>query len=149
MENAIWSSMLARRVAQALGYGVPDVTTEPEAVPYGPEAEAVVGELTETFRYLPLEKVRQALDFAEFLRTEKIVREPPAHRPTWAAEKLSEVRDLALFLRERYGAEQPADEKDYWTEEDQRDFTQASQRRLEEEDPWPEGDYPAGEQGNA
>ncbi len=139
METAIWSSLLARRVAEAIGYAVPETNPGPNAVPYGPEAEALVRELTETFRYLPLEKVRQALDFAEFLRIEKVEQEPPAHRPTWAAEKLAEVRDLALFLRERYGEDQPADEKDYWTEEDRQDMQREAWRRLEERDPYPWG----------
>ncbi len=130
MDTAIWSSLLARRAAEALGYAVPEAKPGPNAIPYGPEAEALVRELTETFRYLPLEKVRQALDFAEFLRTEKIDQEPPAHRPTWAAQKLAEVRDLALFLRERYGEAQPADEKDYWTEEDRQDMQREAWRRL-------------------
>ena len=137
MENAIWSSMLARRVAETLGYALPDGTPGPDTIPYGPDAEALVRELTETFRYLPLEKIRLAQDFAEFLRAEKVAREAAAQRPTWAALTLSEVRDLALFLREQYGEEQPADEKDYWTEEDRQDMQREVWRRLDAEDPYP------------
>lgn len=33
-------------------------------------------------------------------------------------DKLAEVRDFVLYLRERYARPRPADESDAWTEED-------------------------------
>jgi hypothetical protein len=58
-------------------------------------------------------------------------------------DKLEEVRKLVFSLKEHHGFEEPMDDSDEWTEEDRREFTEASMRRLEEEDPWPE------EPGNA
>jgi hypothetical protein len=52
--------------------------------------------------------------------------------------KLAEVRHLVLSLKERHGYHEPVDDSDEWTEEDRRAFTEASLRRLEEEDPWDE-----------
>jgi len=136
MENAPWSSLFARRIAETVGYGPPGASPGTSAIPSVPEAEKIVEEVTEAFRYLAPEKIQLALDFAEFLRTSKAeghdVTSPV--RQSWEAEKLAEVRDLALFLRSRYGAEQPADEKDYWTEEDRQDAQAEARRRLEEQD---------------
>jgi hypothetical protein len=53
-------------------------------------------------------------------------------------EKLADVRQCVLSLKERYGYKERVDDSDEWTEEDERDFTEASMRRLEEEDPWEE-----------
>ena len=65
-------------------------------------------------------------------------------------EKLQEVRTLVESLKERFGYGEPIDDSDEWTEEDERDFTLASLRRLEEEDPWPDEDsYPGEEPGDA
>lgn len=38
------------------------------------------------------------------------------------SEKVVEVRDFAIFLRERYGKEVIIDENDEWTDEDMKDF---------------------------
>jgi hypothetical protein len=138
-DPAMWSSLFAHQMAEALGYAVPGSNPEPSALPFGPEEGKIVREVTEAFRYLPPTKIQQALDFAWFLRKEKIdgYQMPPSIRRSWAAEKLIELRDLVLFLRGRYGREQPADEDDEWSDEDRRDMQLAARRRLEEEDPYP------------
>jgi uncharacterized protein YecA (UPF0149 family) len=51
-------------------------------------------------------------------------------------EKLQEVRALIESLKERFGYPEPTDDSDEWTEEDRREWTAASMRRLEQEDPW-------------
>jgi hypothetical protein len=136
VEEAIWSSLIARRVAQKLGYGLPDTPADAGAILFDADAEQVAKELCEAFRYLRPEQIRTATDFADFLRTNRLDG-AGVHRPTWVPQMFREVRDLALFLKERYGEDQPADEKDYWTDEDRRDAQLASWRRLEEEDPYP------------
>lgn len=52
------------------------------------------------------------------------------------AEKVREVRDFALFLKERSRRERPVDESGEWTDEDIRDFLAASLDYTEEEAPW-------------
>jgi hypothetical protein len=52
-------------------------------------------------------------------------------------DKLEEVRALVLSLKERYGYNEPTDDSDEWTEEDHRECSQASLKRLDEEDPYP------------
>jgi hypothetical protein len=47
------------------------------------------------------------------------------------AEKVAEVRDFAIFFRERYTNNQTVDESDEWTAEDLRDVTIASLRYVE------------------
>ena len=42
------------------------------------------------------------------------------------AEKVDEVKDFAIFLRERYGKTENIDESDEWNDEDLRDVTIAS-----------------------
>ncbi len=51
---------------------------------------------------------------------------------TLPTEKISEVKDFAVFLRERYGKAEIVDESDEWTEEDLRDVTIASLRYADE-----------------
>jgi len=41
-------------------------------------------------------------------------------------EKVREVRDFALFLKEQFQRGQPVNESDEWTDEDIRDFLEAS-----------------------
>jgi hypothetical protein len=41
-------------------------------------------------------------------------------------EKVAEVKDFAVFLRERYGKSESVDESDEWTEEDLQDAANAS-----------------------
>jgi hypothetical protein len=53
-------------------------------------------------------------------------------------DKLQEVRVLVTSLKERFGYDEPVDDSDEWTDEDRHEFTRASLRRLEEQDPWPE-----------
>ena len=48
------------------------------------------------------------------------------------AEKIDEVKDFAIFLRERYGKTENIDESDEWTDEDLKDFALASFRYFEE-----------------
>jgi hypothetical protein len=50
------------------------------------------------------------------------------------ADKLVEAKNFVLSLKERYGYDQPVDCSDDWTEDDERDATLASMRRLDEED---------------
>jgi hypothetical protein len=149
MENAIWSMHFARQIAQRLGYGPPDAPPGALGIDLGAEPERIIQEMTESFRYLPPEQINLALNYAAFLRAHAIDACHPAQRPFQMAEKLREVCDLTFFLRTRYGTSEPADEKDYWTDEDRREFQEAAWRRLEEEDPWPDDDYPLEEQGNA
>lgn len=42
---------------------------------------------------------------------------------TLPSDKVEEVQDFVLFLRERYGHAKAVDEGDAWTEEDLRDLT--------------------------
>jgi len=52
------------------------------------------------------------------------------------AEKIREVRDFALFLKERSQHVEPIDDRDEWTDEDIRDFLKASSRYADEAVPW-------------
>ena len=52
------------------------------------------------------------------------------------AGKVREVRDFALFLKERCQHPDPLDESDEWTDEDIRDFLKASSEYAEETLPW-------------
>lgn len=45
---------------------------------------------------------------------------------TLPAEKVDEVKDFAIFLRERYGQNESVDESDEWTDEDLQDVSNAS-----------------------
>ncbi len=50
-------------------------------------------------------------------------------------EKVAEVRDFVLFLRERYGVKEAVETIDYsdeWSDEDLRDFGIDTFRRLEQ-----------------
>ena len=51
-------------------------------------------------------------------------------------ERLQEVRDLVLSLKERYGYDEPTDDSDEWTDEDLREWTEASMKYLEQTDPY-------------
>lgn len=42
------------------------------------------------------------------------------------SDKVAEVKDFAVFLRERYGKSETVDESDEWSEEDLRDAAGAS-----------------------
>jgi hypothetical protein len=140
MENAIWSMHFAREIARILGYPPPEGSADlPGVEEYQAEADRIIDEIKEAFRYLHGgDKINQALDFARFLRTQDVPLQTVQRSWGRLPEKLREVRDYVLFLRQRYGDECPADEKDYWTEEDRRECTLASMKRLEEEDPWPD-----------
>lgn len=50
------------------------------------------------------------------------------------SEKLAEVKDFAVFLKERYGDQEIIDESDEWTDEDYRDASNASMRYADEFD---------------
>jgi hypothetical protein len=152
MENAIWSRHFAREVARTLGYPPPEGSADlPGVEEYRAEADGILDEITEAFRYLHANgKIDQALTLARFLRAEDVPLPTGQRSWGWLPQKLREVRDYVLFLRQRYGEEHPADESDEWTDEDRRDCTLASMRRLEEEDPWPEDDsYPEKEPEDA
>lgn len=49
------------------------------------------------------------------------------------SEKIDEVKDFAVFLRERYGNNESIDESDEWTDEDFRDAANASLNYAGEE----------------
>jgi len=53
---------------------------------------------------------------------------------TLPAEKVDEVKDFVLFLRERYGKSEIVDESDEWTEEDLQDVTAVSIKYFGEAD---------------
>ncbi|MGR3311334.1 MAG: hypothetical protein ACUZ77_11245 [Candidatus Brocadiales bacterium] len=44
---------------------------------------------------------------------------------TLPSEKVEEVQDFVLFLKQHYVNEKAVDESDYWTDEDLRDLTTA------------------------
>lgn len=48
------------------------------------------------------------------------------------SEKVAEVKDFAIFLRERYGKNETIDESDEWTDEDLRDISNASLNYADE-----------------
>jgi hypothetical protein len=48
------------------------------------------------------------------------------------SEKVAEVKDFAVFLRERYGKSEIIDESDEWTDEDLQDVSTASINYAEE-----------------
>lgn len=48
------------------------------------------------------------------------------------SEKVDEVKDFAIFLRERYGKNEVVDESDEWTDEDLQDVTSSSLNYSEE-----------------
>lgn len=48
------------------------------------------------------------------------------------SEKVDEVKDFAIFLRERYGKSEIIDESDEWTEEDIQDIANTSLNYAEE-----------------
>ncbi|CAN5797633.1 hypothetical protein BH20ACI4_BH20ACI4_01220 [soil metagenome] len=50
------------------------------------------------------------------------------------SEKIVEVKDFAVFLRDRYGKIETIDESDEWTDEDLKDVTSASLNYVEEVD---------------
>jgi Protein of unknown function (DUF2281). len=50
---------------------------------------------------------------------------------TLPSDKLDEVKDFAVFLRERYGRDENIDESDEWNEEDLKDFTQSTFQQFE------------------
>jgi hypothetical protein len=132
METACWSRSFAQRIARVLGYRLANEETGDGTIEWDAQAQSLVEEITQGFRYLPLEKVRLVLDYADFLRSDKI---QASYRRTptacWVGEKLREIRDLVYFLKGRYGHDQPVDESDFWTDEDRRDFTLQSLARME------------------
>jgi hypothetical protein len=48
------------------------------------------------------------------------------------AQRIDEVRDFAIFLRDRYGKVEIIDESDEWTDEDLNDLSLASFEYFEE-----------------
>jgi hypothetical protein len=49
------------------------------------------------------------------------------------SEKVAEVKDFAVFLRDRYGKSEGVDESDEWTDEDLHDAANASVNHAGEE----------------
>jgi hypothetical protein len=139
VDEPIWSRHFAGEVAKILGFPMPESAPDGRDDTLRQEGERLLAEITEAFRYLPGEPFNWTINFAHFLRAREIGE--AGNRPYgWPVDKLREVREYAQFLRERHGTALPADEKDYWTEEDERDFALQAWNRLEEEDPWPEDD---------
>lgn len=52
---------------------------------------------------------------------------------TLPSEKIAEVKDFAVFLRERYGKTETIDESDEWTDEDLQDVTTSALNYAGEE----------------
>jgi len=123
VDEPIWSRTFARRIARSLGYRLPGPDEEAGGLEVPPEAARLIEELTEAFRYLPPGPLRHVLDYTEFVRGRQAEEYTPGSHADCVLEKLQAVCDLAVFLNGRHGTKQPADEKDYWTEEDERDFT--------------------------
>lgn len=48
------------------------------------------------------------------------------------SDKVDEVKDFAIFLRERYGKSKTIDESDEWTDEDLQDISNSSINYAEE-----------------
>jgi hypothetical protein len=63
-------------------------------------------------------------------------------------EKVAEVKQLVVSLKQQCGYQEPTDDSDEWTDEDRREMTAAAMRRLDEEDPWPEDDPTSREQND-
>ena len=57
-------------------------------------------------------------------------------------EKVREVRDFALFLKEQSRRARPVNESDEWTDEDIHDFLRASAEYADKSLPWEPGDEP-------
>lgn len=51
---------------------------------------------------------------------------------TLPSEKIDEVKDFAIFLRDRYGKSETIDESDEWTNEDLQDISNASLNYADE-----------------
>jgi hypothetical protein len=49
------------------------------------------------------------------------------------SEKVDEVKDFAIFLRERYGKNEIIDESDEWTDEDLREAVNTTLSYVDEE----------------
>jgi hypothetical protein len=49
-------------------------------------------------------------------------------------QRLAEVRDLVLAIKKECGFPEPTDDSDEWTEEDRRDFQEASLKRWDEQE---------------
>jgi hypothetical protein len=147
-DPAVWSRAFARQLGALLGVAAPDV--ESSDVPVRDEAEALLGELAEAFRRLPLQQWNWVEHLTRSL-VDRAAEQGPAcdqgARPAAGCllserlDKLREVRSYAAFLLLAHGYPQPADESDEWSEEDRRDLQLAARKRLDEEDPypWPEG----------
>jgi hypothetical protein len=146
MSEPIWSRRFAEDVAKALGFPMSEGDPDGKDEALRREGEQLVADLTEQFRFLPAEQVNWVFDLAHLLRARENDAQGGSRPYGWSVAKLREVRDYQTFLRGRYGSAEPADEKDYWTDEDREDIQREAMRRLDEEDPypWEEEDAPAG-----
>jgi hypothetical protein len=124
-----WSVGCANSIAETLLFAVPSTTSHPPdeqtRVPFTERSRQTTEEIAAIFSTLSAKKVQEALDFAEFLRERKLLYFRPLSEK-WAFEKLQEVRDFASFLQSNNGVCKPTDEKDSWSEDDQRDVTAAA-----------------------
>lgn len=143
MSDPIWSRTFARQIAETLGYRRKDTEADTGLVDFDPKAEQTIEEVTEAFRYLSADKVQCGLDFAEFLRSR--IDSSYCPPPSYVPEKLREVRDLVLFLREKYGTDEPADESDEWSDEDERNLIADTWRHSVEEGGRPKEDLREGQ----
>ncbi len=64
-------------------------------------------------------------------------------------DRVEQIKKLVLSMKKECGYNEPVDDSDEWTDEDRQEWTQASMRRLEEEDPSPEEPAAEEEPGDA
>jgi hypothetical protein len=131
MDNACWSRTFAQKIARALGYRLAGAAAGEGTIEWDAQAQMLLDEITQSFRYLPPEKIQLVIDYADFLRSDKAQACVRPAGPAGIAVNFCQARDLACFLKSRYGYDQPADERDFWTDEDRQDFTRQSLSRME------------------
>lgn len=122
-DPTIWSRQFALDIARVLGLlsdGFPASQLAP-----------LIGELTETFRYLPPAQLNATENYARFLRAGLSDGGDARTALEQSLRALHEVSDLAGFLRARHGYPLPADESDEWSDEDRQDITKAALLRIE------------------
>jgi hypothetical protein len=57
-------------------------------------------------------------------------------------EKVAEVKQQLLALKQQCGYKEPIDDSDEWTEEDRQDFARASAQYADESMPWQPAEQP-------
>jgi hypothetical protein len=123
MSEPIWSRRLAADVAAIVGY-----SRTTGGLPTALDADQIVAEIIEAFRYLDLraDKIRLVLNFARFLRSDQPEICVGSSAMANVIENLAALRDFVRFLKEKFGDARPADESEDWTDEEIREFAVAS-----------------------